>query len=52
VRVGPPEDDLADYALPVWAGVIPLRTVAGAPVRDERCDLGIPPPAYAAEYRR
>jgi uncharacterized protein len=52
VRVGPPEDDAPDYALPVWAGVIPLRTVAGAPIRDERCDLGIPLPAYAAEYRR
>jgi nitroimidazol reductase NimA-like FMN-containing flavoprotein (pyridoxamine 5'-phosphate oxidase superfamily) len=52
VRVGPPEDDAQDYALPVWAGVIPLRTVAGAPIRDERCDLGIPLPAYAANYKR
>jgi nitroimidazol reductase NimA-like FMN-containing flavoprotein (pyridoxamine 5'-phosphate oxidase superfamily) len=52
VRVGPPEDDAPDYALPIWAGVIPLRTVAGAPIRDERCDLGIPLPAYAADYRR
>jgi hypothetical protein len=52
VRVGPPEDDAPDYALKVWAGVIPLRTVAGAPVRDERCDPGIPLPAYAAHYQR
>jgi uncharacterized protein len=52
VRVGPPEDDAPDYALPVWAGVIPLQTVAGAPIRDQRCDLGIPFPAYAANYRR
>ena len=52
VRVGPPEDDAPDYALKVWAGVIPLRTVAGAPIRDERCDLGIPLPAYAAHYER
>lgn len=52
VRVGPPEDDAPDLALPIWAGVIPLRTVAGAPIRDERCDLGIPLPAYAADYRR
>jgi nitroimidazol reductase NimA-like FMN-containing flavoprotein (pyridoxamine 5'-phosphate oxidase superfamily) len=51
-RSGPPMDDDADYALRVWAGVIPLETVAGAPVRDERCDLGIPVPAYAAHYRR
>jgi uncharacterized protein len=52
VRVGPPEDDAPDYALHVWAGVIPLRTVAGAPIRDEKCDLGIPLPAYAADHRR
>jgi hypothetical protein len=52
VRVGPPEDDADDYALPVWAGVIPLHVAAGTPVRDEKCDLGIPLPAYAADYRR
>jgi len=52
VRVGPPEDDSADYALPVWAGVIPLRIASGAPIRDEGCDLGIPLPAYAASYSR
>ena len=52
VRVGPPEDDAPDYALPVWAGVIPLHVAAGAPIRDERCDLGISLPAYAANYRR
>jgi nitroimidazol reductase NimA-like FMN-containing flavoprotein (pyridoxamine 5'-phosphate oxidase superfamily) len=52
VRVGPPEDDAADYGLHVWAGVIPLCVAAGSPIRDERCDLGIPLPAYAAGYRR
>jgi len=52
VRVGPPEDYAADYALPVWAGVIPLHVAASTPVRDEKCDLGIPLPSYAADYRR
>ena len=52
VRFGPPEDDASDYRLHVWAGVIPLRTVAGAPIRDETCDLGIALPAYAANYLR
>ncbi len=52
VRIGPPEDDESDYALPVWAGVIPLRVVASAPIRDEKCDLGIPLPSYAAHYTR
>ena len=43
---------LADYALPIWAGVIPLRLAPGAPIRDERCDPSIPTPAYALDYRR
>ncbi|KXK02232.1 MAG: Pyridoxamine 5'-phosphate oxidase [Acidobacteria bacterium OLB17] len=36
VRVGPPKDDEEDYSLPIWAGVLPLRTVTGAPIADER----------------
>jgi hypothetical protein len=52
VRVGPPEDDAPDYALPVWAGIIPLRTVAGDPIREERCSAEIPLPAYLANYGR
>jgi nitroimidazol reductase NimA-like FMN-containing flavoprotein (pyridoxamine 5'-phosphate oxidase superfamily) len=52
IRVGPPEDDAPDYALPVWAGVIPLHLTPGAPIRDERCDSSIPTPAYAAHYKR
>ena len=32
VRQGPPVDDEADRELPVWAGVVPLRAVAGEPV--------------------
>jgi uncharacterized protein len=52
IRTGPPEDDTPDYALPVWAGVIPLQLVSGAPIRDERCDPAIPTPPYAAHYRR
>jgi hypothetical protein len=34
VRTGPPIDDAEDMALDVWAGVVPLALVAGAPVRD------------------
>jgi hypothetical protein len=52
VRTGPVEDDAGDYLLPVWAGVIPLRTVADPPLRDERCDPDIPAPTYAFNYRR
>jgi len=52
MRVGPPEDDAADYALPIWAGVIPLSFTPGTPIRDEKCDPAIPTPAYAAQCRR
>jgi uncharacterized protein len=52
VRTGDVEDDAEDYALPVWAGVIPLRLVADPPLRDQRCDPAIPTPAYAANYKR
>jgi nitroimidazol reductase NimA-like FMN-containing flavoprotein (pyridoxamine 5'-phosphate oxidase superfamily) len=51
VRTGPVEDDAPDYDLPVWAGVIPLRLVPEAPIRDERCDTNIPTPSYALHFR-
>jgi hypothetical protein len=34
VRSGPPVDDDADYALDVWAGVVPVVTALGEPVAD------------------
>jgi hypothetical protein len=34
VRGGGPIDDAEDLALPVWAGVVPMRLVREAPVRD------------------
>lgn len=52
VRTGPPRDDEPDYALPVWAGVIPVHVAFDSPVRDEKCDPSIPAPAYVAHYRR
>jgi nitroimidazol reductase NimA-like FMN-containing flavoprotein (pyridoxamine 5'-phosphate oxidase superfamily) len=32
VRTGGPVDDEADLALPVWAGIVPIATVRGAPI--------------------
>jgi nitroimidazol reductase NimA-like FMN-containing flavoprotein (pyridoxamine 5'-phosphate oxidase superfamily) len=52
VRVGPPEDDAEDYALGIWAGVLPMELKAGEPIRDERCDAGIAVPEYLSDYRR
>jgi nitroimidazol reductase NimA-like FMN-containing flavoprotein (pyridoxamine 5'-phosphate oxidase superfamily) len=52
VRTGGPLDDDEDYALPVWAGVIPLRLTPQPPVADERLAGGIAMPGYVAGYRR
>lgn len=50
MRSGPPGDDEPDYALPVWAGVIPLRTVAGAPEPDPRLGDGQQPSPQIAAW--
>ena len=52
VRTGPPIDDEEDYALPVWAGELPLRTVPQTPVADPRLPSGIAIPPYVRIYRR
>lgn len=52
VRTGPPVDDEEDYALPIWAGVVPLRLEAGEPINDPRLPQGIEVPPYAKTYRR
>jgi uncharacterized protein len=52
VRVGPPEDDAEDYALGIWAGVLPMELKAREPIRDERCDAAFPVPGYVSDYRR
>ena len=46
IRTGPPVDDEEDYAMSVWAGVLPLQTSAGEPLGDERMPPGIPVPEY------
>ena len=52
VRTGPPIDDEEDYALNVWAGVLPLKIQAGAPINDPRLPEAIAPPSYALKYSR
>lgn len=49
-RSGPPGDDEEDYELDVWAGEVPLRLVAGAPVDDPRLKPGITVPGYLEGY--
>jgi nitroimidazol reductase NimA-like FMN-containing flavoprotein (pyridoxamine 5'-phosphate oxidase superfamily) len=52
IRTGPPKDDAEDYALPIWAGVVPLRLVASAPVTDPKLPEGIAAPEHARNYSR
>ena len=51
IRTGPPVDDEPDYALPIWAGVLPLETVAGQPVPCRRLADSTAEPAYIQAYQ-
>jgi uncharacterized protein len=52
VRTGPPLDDEEDYSLDVWAGVLPLKLVADAPIKDSRLKTGIEPSPRLFKYSR
>jgi hypothetical protein len=43
IAAGPPNDEPDDYALAVWAGVIPVATTLGAPEPDDRVLPGVRP---------
>jgi uncharacterized protein len=50
IRSGPPVDDEDDLALPVWAGIVPLRLEPSEPTAADGVDG--PPPPYASAYGR
>jgi nitroimidazol reductase NimA-like FMN-containing flavoprotein (pyridoxamine 5'-phosphate oxidase superfamily) len=52
VRTGPPKDEAEDYALPIWAGVLPLRLAPGEPVPDPKLPAGVPLPENVKNYSR
>jgi nitroimidazol reductase NimA-like FMN-containing flavoprotein (pyridoxamine 5'-phosphate oxidase superfamily) len=52
VRTGGPVDDEEDYAMPTWAGVLPLTTTTGEPIPDSRLNSGTEVPDYMKSYRR
>ncbi|MGA8764419.1 MAG: pyridoxamine 5'-phosphate oxidase family protein, partial [Candidatus Sulfotelmatobacter sp.] len=52
VRTGPPIDDEDDYSFPTWAGVVPLETMAGAPISDPPLNANMGVPAYVRLYSR
>ena len=50
IRTGGPVDDEDDYALPVWAGVLPLTLTPGEPVADT--GVSTDAPEYVKQYKR
>ena len=48
-RTGPPKDDGEDMLIPVWAGVLPLKSAHGMPVVDAGCE--VPAPGYVQAWR-
>jgi hypothetical protein len=52
VRLGPPVDEIEDYSLSIWAGVLPLQEIPLSPIQDELQTENIPLPSYIAEYSR
>jgi len=52
VRTGGPVDDEEDYALDIWAGVLPLEVMTGKPLADERLNEAIRVSGSVLNYRR
>jgi nitroimidazol reductase NimA-like FMN-containing flavoprotein (pyridoxamine 5'-phosphate oxidase superfamily) len=46
VRMGPPKDDKEDYALDIWAGVVPIVTERKSPIPDPDLKSGVSLPDY------
>lgn len=50
IRTGGPVDDEEDYALPMWAGVLPLRLTPSEPIADAGVTAEVP--EYVKSYVR
>jgi len=49
MRSGPPGDEEADYDLPLWAGVLPVRTTFGPPETDPAMRMDVPVPDHVLD---
>lgn len=52
IRKGDPVDAPNDYALPVWAGQLPLKLTAGTPIPDAKLSPDITLPENLMNYQR
>ena len=50
IRTGPPGDDKEDYALDIWAGIIPMHTKPLEPLDDPLLKKGIQVPASVKRF--
>jgi len=50
IRTGPPIDDAEDYKLDTWAGVIPLKKLATAPIADAKLKPGLGVPGSVLNF--
>jgi len=52
IRTGDPKDDEEDYAMDIWAGVLPLTLATGEPIADARLNGSSTVPEYIKNYKR
>jgi len=52
IRTGNPVDDEEDYAMNVWAGVLPVNLTVGKPIADAQLKNGIAIPSHVSKYKR
>jgi nitroimidazol reductase NimA-like FMN-containing flavoprotein (pyridoxamine 5'-phosphate oxidase superfamily) len=52
IRTGPPIDEPSDCDLPIWAGVLPLRSAAGEPIVDPAMRMQVELPDSVRGYSR
>ena len=52
IRTGPPLDDEEDYAMEVWAGVLPMKMATTEPLADPRLHETVEIPDYVLTYKR
>ena len=52
IRTGDPKDDEEDYAMEIWAVVLPLSVVPGMPIDVTKLNEGLAPPDHVLNYSR
>jgi hypothetical protein len=51
IRTGPPGDDDEDYALDIWAGVLPVTRQIEQPIDDPKLKAGVAQPDHLNGFK-